>query len=104
MALDEAERIKEAREKYRQRQLYRPEAAQVIALNHEERDAARTVYETLVAVQHGEQERRTGVRPECWGLNAGSVVDEIIRAINLSRVKQAQENAVNLRDGTGILG
>lgn len=101
---EETERLREAREKYRAQALARPEAVTLVALNHVERDAARDVYQTLVAVQHHEQEERTGKRPDCWGINAGYVVDEIVHAINLSRVRQAEENNVNLRDGRGVQG
>ena len=101
---DETERLREQREKYRREARARPEAVTLVALNHVERDAARDVYQTMEAVQHGEQERRTGKRPECHGLNAGSVVDEIVHAINLSRVRRAEENNVNLCDGKGIFG
>lgn len=101
---DETERIREEREKYRLKALARPEAVTLVALNHVERDAARDVYETLMAVAHGEYEKRVGERPTCPGLNCGQVVDEIVHAINLSRVRQAEESNVNLREGRGILG
>ena len=103
-AFGELERIREEREKYRRQSLMRPEAAVLIAVNQVERDAAREAYQTLEAVAHGEYEKRVGERPTCSGLNSGSVVDEILHAINLSRVRQAEENNVNLRGGRGIFG
>lgn len=87
----------EDREKYRRQALARPEPAPIIALNHVERDAAREVYQTLEAVMKVGYQRRTGQQFPLDGLNSAQVVDEIIHAINLSRLKQAEKNNVNLR-------
>lgn len=96
--------LAEQRKKYRAQHHARPDPGALIVLNFADRDAAREVYQTMEAMLHGEIEKRTGKRPECCGLNSASVVDEIVHAINLSRVKQAEANLVCLREGQGILG
>lgn len=80
----------ERRERYRREHFYRPEAAPLLALNRAERDAARDAYQILQAVNDTEYEKRTG-KEASWGMNSSQVVDELIHAINVSRVRQAEE-------------
>lgn len=88
-AVDE-ERITEAREKFRQERLHRPETPPLIALNQVERDVAREVYKNMEDCMHVAYEKRTGHWIE-GGLNSAQVVDALIHAINISRVAQVED-------------
>jgi hypothetical protein len=95
---DEAERLERDRERFLAQHYARPDPGGLIVLNFADRDAAREVYQSMEAVMKVGYQKRTGEPFPLDGLNSAHVVDEIIHAINLSRVRQAETNLVCLRD------
>lgn len=79
------------RERSYREHFQRPDAGALIALNQADREAARHAYEILDAVAQCEYRDRTGGKESNYpGLGSSQVVDELIHAINISRVKQAE--------------